>query len=105
MRFLGGEAYLNWRATVAYPGYDADTNTQYFPYKTLSMLCGLVVMLAVSYLTDCLMRTGRIDMKWLRMINNRIDRLPVSTAEDCDTRSAKEEMIEVKKDLVSNEQT
>ena len=62
------------------------------------MVCGLAVMLAVSYLTDCPMRTGRIDMKWLRMINNHIDRLPVSTAEDCNTHSANEEMIEVKKD-------
>ena len=44
-------------------------------------------------------------MKWLRMINNRIDRLPVSIAEDCDTHSANEEMIEVKNDLMSNEQT
>ena len=86
MRLLEGKAYLNWRATVAYPGYDADTNTQYFPYKTLSMLCGLVVMLAVSYLTDCLIRTDRIDMKWLWMINNRIDRLSVSIDEDCNTQ-------------------
>ena len=105
MRLLGGEAYLSWRATVAYPGYDADTNTQYFPYEALSMLCGRVVMLAVSYLTDCLMRTDRIDMKWLRMINNRIDRLPVNTDEDSNAHSANEELIEVKKDLMSNEQT
>lgn len=98
---------MNWPASVGYPGYDAETNTQYFPYKTLSMVCGLMVMLAVSYLTDWLMVNGRMDVKWLRLVNNRFDRLPVKTdEEDSETcQSIDEEMVEVKKDLMNNEQS
>ncbi|KAF6018316.1 hypothetical protein EB796_023402 [Bugula neritina] len=58
VRLLGGEALLNWKAVVAFPWYDSETNRQYFPYKTLCMLIGLVVMLIVSYLTDRLMESG-----------------------------------------------
>ena len=66
-----------------------------------------MVMLAVSYLTDWLMVNGRMDVKWLRLVNNRFDRLPVKTDdEDSETRqSIDEEMVEVKKDLMNNEQS
>ena len=74
IRMLGGEALLGWQATVAYPWYDAALNKQYFPYKTIAMVAGLIVMLAVSYLTDWLMRTERLHVKWLMKINNRIGR-------------------------------
>jgi len=72
VRLLGGEALLNWKAVVAFPWYDSETNRQYFPYKTLCMLIGLVVMLIVSYVTNRLMESGRLNRKWLHRINNRL---------------------------------
>lgn len=74
IRCLGGEALLNWKATVAFPWYDAEANTQHFPFKTMSMLIGLVVMLLVAYITDWMMRTGRMGTKALMIINNRYGR-------------------------------
>lgn len=106
LRLLGGESYLNWKAAVAYPWYDEETNTQYFPYKTMTMLIGLGVMLGVSYLTDWLMNTGRLDLKWLRYINNRADRLLVKTSDETNSSSSggdEEEMVEVKKELIDHD--
>ena len=74
LRCLGGEALLKWNAAVAFPWYDAETNTQYFPFKTLSMLIGLVVMLVVAYVTDRLMESGKMSTRPLRLINNRYGR-------------------------------
>lgn len=74
IRCLGGEALLSWRAAVAFPWYDAATNTQYFPFKTMSMLLGLLVMLIVAYITDGLMKSGRMSAKALMVINNRYGR-------------------------------
>ena len=69
---IGGESYLNWVAAVGYPYYDETNNVQYFPYKTLSMLVGLFCMILVSFITNRLMKSGRMDRKWLRYINNRM---------------------------------
>ena len=60
-------------AAVGYPYYDETNNVQYFPYKTLSMLVGLFCMTLVSFITDRLMKSGCMDRKWLRYINNRVD--------------------------------
>ena len=59
-------------AAVGYPYYDETNNVQYFPYKTLSMLVGLFCMILVSFITNRLMKSGRMDRKWLRYINNRM---------------------------------
>lgn len=72
LRVLGGEALLGWPAAVAYPWYDAETNKQYYPYKTIAMLSGFVVMVVVSRCTHWLMCSGKLDTKWLRRINNRL---------------------------------
>lgn len=66
------------------------------------MLLGLGIMLGVSYLTDWMINTGRMDIKWLKLINNRIDRLPVKTEED-DSSASGEEMAEVKKELIEKD--
>ncbi|KAF6029226.1 hypothetical protein EB796_012462 [Bugula neritina] len=60
-RLLGGESFLNWQATVHFPWYDAETNTQYFPYKSIAMLVGFGLIIGVSWGTDWLMKTGRLD--------------------------------------------
>lgn len=88
LRLIGGESYLNWQATVGYPMYDQAENIQYFPYKTLAMLCGLGVMLGVSYLTEWLMTSGRLDIKWLVMVNNQVDRAAVDTTLEYELKEA-----------------
>ena len=91
IRLLGGETYLGWRAAVAFPGYDEETNTQYFPFKTMAMLIGFGLMLAVSYLTHWAMTTGRLDAKWLRYINNKVGALvPSDEMADVDTSTDRE---------------
>ena len=77
---IGGENYLDWVAAVGYPYYDETNNVQYFPYKTLSMLVGLFCMILVSFITDRLMKSGRMDRKWLRYINNRASMAHNATA-------------------------
>ena len=77
---IGGENYLDWVAAVGYPYYDETNNVQYFPYKTLSMLVGLFCMILISFITDRLMKSGRMDRKWLRYINNRVDEADSTTA-------------------------
>jgi len=37
----GGETRLGVPAVIKFPYYDADTDTQKFPFKTLCMLCAL----------------------------------------------------------------
>lgn len=75
IRLLGGEGLLGWNAAVGFPWYDAESNTQYFPYKTIAMLLGLATMLSVSRLTEWLMLNNKLDIKWLRCINNRVGEL------------------------------
>lgn len=95
---------MHWIAAVAFPWYDPITNKQYFPYKTMAMLIGLGLMLAVAYLTDWAMDTGRMSLRWLKIINNRVGKTAVSTkGDDEDSASSAEEMKEVTMDLMSNE--
>ncbi len=49
MRLLGGEPLIKLPAAIQYPGYDADNNVQYFPFKTLCMLISFFTIIAVSY--------------------------------------------------------
>lgn len=60
LRLLGGEPILSFPAAIKYPWYDEPSNTQYFPFKTTSMLIGFLVLLLVSYLTDRLIKPGRL---------------------------------------------
>lgn len=100
IRLLGGEAFLGWKAAVAFPWYDPVTNTQYFPFKTMAMLVGLGTMLGVSYLTDWAMTNRRLDMKWLRYVNNRVGAL-VPT-EEPEEKTSKDDELSLQ--LMSNDE-
>lgn len=70
-----------------FPWYDAETNTQYFPYKSIAMLVGFGLIIGVSWGTDWLMKTGRLDRKYLRFVNNRLDESDADDATDTEKDS------------------
>lgn len=49
---------MHFPATVHYPMYDAETDTQYFPFKTMSMLASFFACVSVSLLTEYLFKSG-----------------------------------------------
>ncbi|CAG5122372.1 unnamed protein product [Candidula unifasciata] len=49
-RLLGGDASLGIPAAIKYPWYDEESNTQLFPYRTLSMLISMVTLITVSFM-------------------------------------------------------
>lgn len=58
LRLLGGEPLLFFPATIHFPMYDAETGTQYFPFKTLSMLTSLFCCIGGSLLAEHMFRAG-----------------------------------------------
>lgn len=58
-RFAAGESTLSIGVLIHYPNYD-DVWGQLFPFRTFSMLMGLVGILGVSYLVNCLFKKGII---------------------------------------------
>lgn len=75
LRLLGGETYLNFPATMAWPWYDEVSNVQHFPFRTACMLIGLITNVAVSYLTKYLFENGILDGKhdrWNAIVNDRV---------------------------------
>lgn len=49
LRMLGGEKTFHLPALIHYPGYDPVEEVQNFPYKTMTMLISLTVIVIVSY--------------------------------------------------------
>lgn len=60
LRLLGGEPILSLPAAIQYPWYDAEKNVQHFPYKTLSMLIGFIVLVSVSAVTNPYVKKGKL---------------------------------------------
>lgn len=64
LRLLGGEYYLNFKAAIKWPWYDEASNLQHFPFRTVSMLIGLILILVVSYLFKWLFESGKLASKY-----------------------------------------
>lgn len=64
LRLLGGEYYLSFPAVIAWPWYAREYNLQHFPFRTVCMLIGLLVNVAVSYLLHWLFTSGRLPDKY-----------------------------------------
>ena len=60
LRLTGGEPLLGLPAAIRYPYYDAATQTQNFPFKTMTMLISLLLIVGVSWLTRWLFVSGRL---------------------------------------------
>ncbi|EDO44300.1 predicted protein, partial [Nematostella vectensis] len=57
LRVLGGEPALKIPVIIKFPYYN-ETDGQLFPFRTLSMVCAFVTILAVSYLARLLFHKG-----------------------------------------------
>ena len=64
MRILGGEPALGIPAVIKFPFFDEDENVQLFPYKTFAMLCSLLGIVGVSFLTDYIFKRNVIPKKF-----------------------------------------
>lgn len=51
LRLSGGEEQLNIPALIHYPNYDEKNQMQLFPFRTFAMVCSLVTLILVSWLT------------------------------------------------------
>ena len=63
MRFGGGEPVFGLPALLPYPMIDA-SGVVLFPFKTLSMLCGLLTIIVVSRLTAASARRAEIGVRY-----------------------------------------
>ena len=64
MRLTGGEALFGLPALIKYPGYDYGTDTQRFPFRTMSMLISFSLIISVSRLAKFLFERDYLDKKW-----------------------------------------
>lgn len=51
VRLSGGEAMLGLPALIHYPGYNEETSTQMFPFRTMAMIMSLITLVGVSWWT------------------------------------------------------
>ncbi len=63
-RAAGGEEVLGLPALIHYPGYDEETETQQFPFRTLCMLISLTLLVLVSKISELLFRKGIIKLEY-----------------------------------------
>jgi high affinity choline transporter 7 len=71
LRLSGGEPMLHFPALIHYPMYvesiAADgsiSGTQYFPFRTMSMMASLLTIVCVSLGSEYLFRSGRLPVDW-----------------------------------------
>lgn len=75
-RIAGGEPTIGVYAIIKYPWYaEGETYPQLFPFKTLSMLISLTVLIGVSYIFKYIFESGMVHPKWdvFRCIVNTSD--------------------------------
>ncbi|XP_078047035.1 choline transporter [Augochlora pura] len=60
VRISGGEPLMGLPALIHYPGFDEETQTQLFPFRTMAMIMSLVTLVGVSYGTQVAFMTGRL---------------------------------------------
>ena len=99
LRFAAGEPALNIPAAIKYPLFEIidGVPTQLFPFRTLTMVVSLVLIIFVSILTDYIFRRGYLDRKWdvLRCVVN------LDQSEDDETKM--QEVEDTKKDEESDD--
>ena len=73
LRLSGGEPLFNLPALIKFPMYDHVTDTQRFPFRTMSMLLSFALNIGISNLTKYLFEQGHLRKKFdlFRCITNR----------------------------------
>lgn len=64
LRLLGGEKAFYIKAVIHYPDYDPIEDVQYFPFKTMTMLISLLVIVLVSYPSKYLFENHIFPKNW-----------------------------------------
>ncbi len=64
LRLSGGEPLFNLPALIKFPLYDEETNTQRFPFRTMSMLISFSLIITVSSLTNFLFEREILSKKF-----------------------------------------
>lgn len=64
MRLTGGEPLFHLPALIKYPLYDYETDTQKFPFRTMSMLTSFALIIGVSHLTKYVFEKNILDKKY-----------------------------------------
>uniref|UniRef100_A0AC35TZ73 High-affinity choline transporter 1-like n=1 Tax=Rhabditophanes sp. KR3021 TaxID=114890 RepID=A0AC35TZ73_9BILA len=72
LRLAGGEPLVHLPAFVHFPMYDEETNRQYFPFRTMSMLASLGTCIGVSLYSRYLFTSGKLspEMDFLTCVVN-----------------------------------
>ena len=58
LRFTAGEPYMSLPTVIQYPGYNAETKEQLFPYRTFAVIISLIVISSVSWFHVLLVSSG-----------------------------------------------
>jgi len=64
LRLLAGEALFNIPPILKYPLFDEANEIQKFPFRTLSTLICVLVILGVSWMTNFLFEREILNKKW-----------------------------------------
>jgi len=64
VRLLGGEPYIHVPAVIHYPYFDYEKGEQNFPFRTMSMLISLTVILLASAVAKKLFMSGVLPKSW-----------------------------------------
>jgi hypothetical protein len=71
LRLSGGEPLIFFPPLIHFPMYTevlnddgTITGTQYFPFRTMSMVCSLSTVVGVSLLTEWLFKAGKVPIEW-----------------------------------------
>ncbi|KAL7668364.1 hypothetical protein ACOME3_009066 [Neoechinorhynchus agilis] len=64
LRAVGGDPVLKIKPLLKYPFFDYERQEQLFPFRTLSMLSGLLALISVSYTTDYIFSKQWIPAKY-----------------------------------------
>ncbi|XP_060526404.1 high-affinity choline transporter 1 [Cylas formicarius] len=60
VRIAGGEPLMFLPALIHFPGYDVETDTQKFPFRTMAMLMSLITLVLVSWGSKHVFETGKL---------------------------------------------
>ena len=60
LRVIGGETLLNFPPLYKFPGFEEETQTQLFPFRTVAMIGSLLSILSVSVLFNYLFLEGKL---------------------------------------------
>ena len=63
LRVIGGEKLLHFPPLYKFPGFEEETQTQLFPFRTLAMVVSLISILIVSVLFNFLFKSGKLPKK------------------------------------------